>query len=372
MRRAAAAALLGMVMAGCSSSSVSNTTGPRPSSSSHTSPTSSPSSGLIVAVRLTPDTGGGWISGGTSWDIDLRRPDGSLAATAHAQHAGGMDLFDALPLSTTSAAAYFLDGPTTIRRLAPDGSSGVATTTPAPDGGDQRVLFAVSSDDTRIAFAVFSRAGENATHETITVRRLDGGGARTLADQVVHVTDRLGSVDRPFDVPIGWHGDDLVVGESTGVQNSPNGLLVRQRAIAWYDTVRGGRTSGPCGSDTDDLDGVLALAAGVSCRGVLHRWNGSTANLAPGGAWVSPDGTMVAGTQDGHVAAGRLDGPAMTATSTEPGLIAGWLDSSHLVVQDVNAPSGGRSRVLTVSGTTIASGDGFPGYAMDTIPARLR
>lgn len=362
MRRAAAAALLGVVMAGCSGSNV--TTTPAPSSSASTA--------LTVAVRLTPDAGGGWVSSGTSWDIDLRRADGSLAATAHAQHAGGIDLFDALPLSTTSTAAYFLDGVTTIRRLARDGSTTVATTTPAPDGGQQRVLFAVSPDDTRIAFAVFRAAGDNATHETLTVRRLDGGGARTLADFVVHVTGQLGSVDRPFDVPVGWHGDDLVVGESFPVQNSPNGSLVRQRALAWYDTVRGGRTAGPCGSDTDDLDGVIALAAGVSCRSVLHHWDGSTTRLAPGGAWVSSDGTMVAGTQDGHLAAGRIGAPTLTATGTAQGFIAGWLDSTHLVVQDVAAPSGGRSRVLTVSSTTITPGSAFAGYAMDTIPARLR
>lgn len=54
-------------------------------------------------------------------------------------------------VSTTNDRAYFEDGDTAIRWLAPDGSTGDATT--VPGGPMSPIGFAVSPDDTRIAVA---------------------------------------------------------------------------------------------------------------------------------------------------------------------------------------------------------------------------
>jgi hypothetical protein len=370
VRGVIAPVLLGGSLAACSSGSNAPTSTPTaaPTASASATPTAAPvAPGLAVVVRLTPDTGSGWIFDGSSWDIDLRRADGSLAATAHAAHAGGIDPFNALPMSATSTAVYYLDGATTVRRLAPDGSSGVATTVPA-DGGGQRVLFAVSPDDTRIAVAVFRPTSGGTTHETLTVRSLAGGDERTLADFDSHDAGPPAGADRSLERPLGWHGDMLVVSTAPRVQNSPNGLLAPLEPIALYDTTSaGGAQDSPCGER-----GAMAhpQAAGVVCDGALHRWDGSRVTLpTQDDLWVTSDGGTVAGATPSGIGIAAASASALVP-STEQGLIAGWLDATHLAVQLLQTR--GRSHILTVSRSAVQAGPNFDGYAVDAIPALLR
>jgi hypothetical protein len=325
-----------------------------------------------VLVRLTPDRGGGWVSGGTAWDLDLRRADGSLAATAHAAHVASRDYFDALPMSVSATRVYFLDGATTVRWLMADGGAGVATTLP-PSDHTQAVVFAVSADDTRIAVATFSSPAENTVHEKLVVRRIDGGAERTLADFTAHTTPPVGELDRPLLRPLGWHGDTLVVRAGSTAQNSPSGYVDSSAPIALIDTAIGASRPSPC-DKSDDF--AHAQAAGIACNGVLHGWDGSRRTLpSQDNLWVSPDAQRVAGeTQDGHVGFAGMAASDLVA-SGDRGFITGWIDASHLAVQDLQTGNGETprgSRILTVSASGAHSGGVIPGYAMDTVPALLR
>jgi hypothetical protein len=267
---------------------------------------------------------------------------------------------------------YFLDGAATVRWLAADGRTGVATTLP-PSDDTQAVVFAVSADDTRIAVATFSSPAENTVHEKLVVRRIDAGGERTLADVTAHAAPPGGDLDHLLLRPLGWHGDTLVLRAGSTVQNSPSGYVDSSGAITMIDTATGASRPSPC-DKSDDF--AHAQVAGIACNGVLHGWDGSRRTLpSQSELWVSPDGQRVAGeTQDGHVGTAGITASALVAGG-DPAFITGWIDASHLAVQDLQTGNGDTprgSRILTVSTSGVHSGSAIPGYAMDTVPALLR
>jgi hypothetical protein len=108
-------------------------------------------------------------------------------------------------VSASNQRVYFRDGPTKIRYLAPDGSTGDVTTVP---GGAAAVsYFSVSPDDQRIAVTVRDLSSSGDINLRLYVEDLAGGGNH--ADIFMRTTpNREGGT---VFWPIGWHQNSLVL-----------------------------------------------------------------------------------------------------------------------------------------------------------------
>ena len=120
------------------------------------------------------------------------------SATAHLPSVKlGSDLD--LPLvSVSSTRAYFLDGDTKVRSLAPDGTTADVTT--IPEGATDNVTFAVSLDDKRIAIGGIN---PNPLSGATWVEDLH------VATNRVHLFDFQGA--DAFRWPVGWVDGNLIV-----------------------------------------------------------------------------------------------------------------------------------------------------------------
>ncbi|HEV3096905.1 MAG TPA: hypothetical protein VG104_07140, partial [Candidatus Dormibacteraeota bacterium] len=72
-------------------------------------------------------------------------------------------------ISISNTRVYYPDGPTAVRYLARDGSTGLATSLPKPSA-KTRAVFSVSPDDQRIAIAVFDWSNPGPMISTVTVQ----------------------------------------------------------------------------------------------------------------------------------------------------------------------------------------------------------
>jgi hypothetical protein len=113
-------------------------------------------------------------------------------------------------LSTSNTRVYFPDGPTAVRYLGRDGSTGLATTLPTPTA-KTRAVFSVSPDDQRIAIAVFDWSNPGPMISTVTVQDLQGGHSV----EVERSTTLYGW-------PVGWHGANLVLARMPAFGGAPN------------------------------------------------------------------------------------------------------------------------------------------------------
>jgi hypothetical protein len=101
-------------------------------------------------------------------------------------------------LSTSKTTIYFLDGDSTLRAMAKDGS--VTKTGSLPGSARARVAFAVSPDDQRIAVAVIDYSVPSVS-ENLYVDNLRGGAR----------IDMLTATKAPYYWPVGWHGGKIVL-----------------------------------------------------------------------------------------------------------------------------------------------------------------
>jgi hypothetical protein len=151
-------------------------------------------------------------------------------------------------VSTSNDKVYFLDGNTTVRSLAANGSATKVTTIPGT--GTAVAAFAVSPDNTQIAVGVidFSSAPKKGS---LYVESLSGGGH----------TDVLTS-SGPYYWPVGWHAGKIVLASGPamgGTRLNPYGAS----GYALVDPTAGAR---PVALGTGDCipSGTLT-AAGTAC-----------------------------------------------------------------------------------------------------------
>jgi hypothetical protein len=116
-------------------------------------------------------------------------------------------------ISISNTRLYFPDGPTAVRYLARDGSTGLATSLPSATA-KTRAVFSVSPDDLRIAIAVFDWSNPGPMISTVTVQDLQGGGHSVEVE--------LEAKPPLYGWPVGWHAGNLVLGRMPALGGAPN------------------------------------------------------------------------------------------------------------------------------------------------------
>lgn len=231
--------------------------------------------------------------------------------------------------TTSNTRAYYLDGGTSVRYLAPDGSTGKVAEIPAD--ASTRSFFAVSPDDRRIAVSVLDYSSPPIVHMRFYVQDLTGG-----PQEPVRIATNL------FFWPIGWHGGQVVVQVGQPIPQTlygayPDGAI----DILLIDPLTGSSVS--VAGTTCLPQPSLATPAGIACSadgGATFRvigWDGKNASfsgpLGGGGVSLSTDGSRVATTDaKGTVIIESRAGSSPTPTPAVgyPGE-SGWIDSSHFL-----------------------------------------
>ncbi|HVS04925.1 MAG TPA: hypothetical protein VHK65_02015 [Candidatus Dormibacteraeota bacterium] len=153
-------------------------------------------------------------------------------------------------VSTSNARVYFPDGPTAVRYLGRDGSTGLATSMPSPTA-KTRAVFSVSPDDQRIAIGVFDWSNVGPMISTVTVQDLRDGGHPVEVERTASL----------YGWPVGWHSGNLVVARMPAFAGAPN-----PNAATAYSLVNssGGENLGYLGGMTCPVVGPLSRA-GTAC-----------------------------------------------------------------------------------------------------------
>jgi hypothetical protein len=255
-----------------------------------------------------------------------------------------------LPFVSTSAGrAYFLDGNSDIRYLAPDGSTGLAAH--VPGSATVQAVFSVSPDDRRIAVTLFDFSSLP-PHLHLFVQDLDGS----------HRID-LPSPSDTFAIPVGWHGPRLVLETFHGLGNyyGVYGPLVQPDTFVLMDPGTGSVIA-RLGSPSCRPEASLPSAAGFICESpslpvTATDWTGNTpaysARMGSGPASLSPDGAHVAAFGGAFIkiftSAAHGGGETTTSADGYPGY-GGWLDNTHVVYRPRSSPF--QSILDVTSGTT--------------------
>ncbi len=339
----------------------SPTPSPRPSAvaTSKPVPASSPY-GVVITGLYGP------ARDGPTYTIALVGVDGHTAASATAARVRiGPEIST---VSASSSRLYFLDGPSRLRYLSPDGSS--ATVRDLAAGPSERLAFAVSPDDLRIAVAAIETT---ATPNTVRlfVEDLDGQHRQ----EVPVPKGRLAW-------PVGWRGDDVVMG--TQEDRCPVcDTFYFPSGYALLDPITGSRVVELCtGGSSLDLTrnataaGVLCVKNRVAENGrvdtVIVAWDG-TEKVVPMACWaqggtLSPNGMLIADMEyrpcrEGHLRIVDRDGrSAAPPGMPEEGRPGGWIDDRHLVYRAPN------DRLMVLD---IVTGKVSPLEAEGTFVARL-
>lgn len=109
----------------------------------------------------------------------------------------GMTATDLPYVSTSKTHVYFLDGDSTVRAIAPDGT--VTKVASIPGTTTVHAAFAVTPDDARIAVALIDYSSQPIT-ETVYVANLDGTGRTDLF-----------STTTAYYWPVGWHQGKVIL-----------------------------------------------------------------------------------------------------------------------------------------------------------------
>lgn len=153
-------------------------------------------------------------------------------------------------LSTSNTRVYFPDGPTAVRYLGRDGSTGLATSLPSPTA-KTRAVFSVSPDDQRIAIGVFDWSSVGPMMSTVTVQDLQGGGHSVEVDRSATL----------YGWPVGWHGGGLVLARLPDFGGAPNPNAATAYSLVNTST---GENLGYLGGVTCPVVGPLSRA-GTAC-----------------------------------------------------------------------------------------------------------
>jgi len=217
-----------------------------------------------------------------------------------------------------------MDAQGVVRFLAPDGTTGRATSVPAPTAS-RRAMFTVSPDDRRIAVVVNDYTASGASTK-LYVEDLSGAGN--------HIDTFSQSGSRTL-WPVGWHGtNNLVVAVVASCTSGggpfccgPLELHVVDPATATRRFTLGNVTSCLI-AGSPSPDGVACESQSQSQATVLNWTAGTVRTLAlnrPSFVYVSPSGSLIAMVDD--------SGTSFTlGAATIPGMFAcTWLDDTHVL-----------------------------------------
>ena len=342
-----------------------STVTPSPSPAATQQPSPMPSRSDFLAI----------VGGPKNSSVSLVASDGTVVATAavdlptfrmHAQ------------MSWTSASRrglYYLDG-SEVRFLAPDGSTGTATRIAL--GVSEQAGFAVSPDDASIAVSVFSYTPlPDGSYKgmRLYVEDLNGGG---------HHVDIFSSTT-VAEFPVGWTGGRLILAVSEPrCCSAPTANPYDATSYHVVDPATGSRLASLCNSGSGPqgpIEPIGAVCYHPNAAHTYERWDGGSfdAPAAPPAPTqypnaLSPDGTRLAGSFCCNERKGlmAIAGPrGAWDWLTEPGSVLGWLDSEHIVIQQIDTPalsvielgpSVGTGRLSTIRfSTQIAPGGSYLG-----------
>ena len=356
-------------------------------STSRTSTTPGPAG--AEGVLMLTESG----SGPPTYDLVVISANGvvSRKTTALVPMVGGH-----LPrFSVAGRSVYFIDGNTHLKALRPDGS--VTAIAELPGGPLDRIVFAVSPDETQIALSV-----------------LHYGAGCTSPTQICTTTSlRVGALDLHdlheifngpvVDYPIGWHQGKIVmaVASSGSVQNNGEVNPYFADALHLVDPANGNRlfSTSPACDPPSTIQGPVN-SIGLICQQTsgnltffyLHGWDGSTRELfrqVPGGVpsavpplVLAPHGENAAGALAANHQINILDAGGIRENTVATGTPAGWFDDNHLLFFEgpcctnltqpgvlVIGPSGSVESAVNIVGVTGAADPYAPFFV--PIPTNL-
>lgn len=280
-----------------------------------------------------------------SYHLVVISADGKVNRTASAKvpSIGGH-----LPhFSVAGRSVYFLDGDTHLKVLRSDGT--VAAVGELPGTTGDRVIFAVSPDETQIAISVLRYVSPCST--------APGGQPCTSTSLRVGALTSLNNLQEIFSgpvvvYPIGWHQGKLVMAlASSGyIQNNGEVNPYFADALHLVDPANGNRlfsTSPACDSPSTIQGPVNSI--GLVCQQAsgnleffyAHGWDGGTQEIfrqQPGGipsvvppVVLRPDGQKAAGANAANHQIELLDSGGIRASTAATGTPAGWFDENHLL-----------------------------------------
>jgi hypothetical protein len=271
-------------------------------------------------------------------------------------------------ISISNTRVYFPDGPTTVRYLGRDGSTGVATSLPNPTA-KTRAVFSVSPDDQRIAISVFDWSDVGPMFSILTVQDLNGGG---------HPVE----VERSFPLyswPVGWHGRNLALARIPVFGGAPNPNAATAYSLVDPTTREelaylGGMTCPVVGP----LSGAGTACVAARCHCIMAvDWSGTenpTYTYADPSefnwAALSPDGHAVIFSENYGPKSGLgiwRDG-SVSFTPTYGAQQMWWLDAMHTIV---GCATGGGCYTVTDLGNGTTVQVTLPGSIVGVLPGGL-
>jgi len=282
-------------------------------------------------------TGQGQLGGTTStkYGLYVIAVDGRIirSTTAGIQSAGWY-----LPrFSVAGHSVYFLDGDQALKVLRSDGSVGAVAQ--LPGGPANRIVFAVSPDETKIAYSVIGFSGAGAISTSLRVGNVDGSSVHEIFS------------GRTIEFPVGWRAGQLVIAVTPSASPQEVGEVNPYWALAYHmaDAVTANRTY----STSPTCDGPSSLQGPVNGAGTVCQqnsgnnqillalgWNGSSRELfrtvvdgyknAVPPAVLSPDGQRAAAGIAADHRINLLSGGSAAPTAAI-GTPAGWFDADHLL-----------------------------------------
>jgi hypothetical protein len=249
--------------------------------------------------------------------------------------------------SVAGRSVYFLDGDTHLKGLRPDGT--VSAVGELPGTASDRVVFAVSPDETKIAMSILRYVSPCST--------APGGQPCTSTSLRVGALTSVNNLHEIFtgpvvDYPVGWHQGKIVtaVAKSGSIQNNGEVNPYFADALHLVDPANGNRlfsTSPACDRPSTIQGPVNSI--GLVCQQTsgnlqffyLHGWDGSTRELfrqEPGGVpsvvppvVLRPEGENAAGANAFNHEIELLDAGGIRAGTVATGTPAGWFDDNHLL-----------------------------------------
>lgn len=349
---------------------------PRPPAATSSAPASSSRTGPRLGILVDLNAAG---PAGSVYDVALVGLDGRVAARARAARRGTVHTPGSGPgaaglelpqVSSSDTRVYYLDGDSTVRFLAPDGSTGVA----AHVGGTPtaHAVFSVSPDDKRLAVSVLDYS-VSPVRERLYVQQLAGGSQAELF-----------SSSSQYVWPVGWRGDQLVLAALSQPPYSQQGVSWNPYDAPGYhvvDPATGNRTA-TVGSGEQQVGGCQPTgplsAAGSACFSVqgstgclnLLGWSGRptpTGVCAPaqdvGVGSLDPTGSRMARCCDAshHVVVWRQGGTVQpTSLPGSPSDWDCWLDAQHLLSGSaLDAPPKPALLNLATGATVAVAAKGF-------------